>query len=227
MEGEAHCNAVTLVPDDQIFLFSPFLGQSEVQCNILAGGALCRGIFGHGNRINPRQSLIKSVTTSTTFSQSRHSQGTRSIQRRAIPRMADQPQWRQSQGTRTIPRNQGSPKETGQSQGSRSIPRNQGIPNEGNPKEGNTKEDNPKDGRSTQSNTINWKATFYAASTKMMGCQFQNGLKFNQYQLRFFLFCINAKWERTYLWLNCLCVLDNMSQYQLYWLKCLCIGYIG
>ena len=75
MEGEAHCNAVTLVPDDQIFLFSPFLGQSEVQCNILAGGALCRGIFGHGNRINPRQSLIKSVTTSTTFSQSRNSLG--------------------------------------------------------------------------------------------------------------------------------------------------------
>ena len=152
---------------------------------------------------------------------------------KAIPRNQDNPKEPgQSQGNRAISRIQRNPKEPGQSQrgqsqGSRSIPRNQGIPNEGNPKEGNTKRDNPKDGRSTQSNTINWKATFYAASTKMMGCQFQNGLKFNQYQLRIFLFCINAKWERTYLWLNCLCVLDNMSQYQLYWLKCLCIGYIG
>ena len=135
MEGEAHCNAVTLVPDEQIFLFSPFWVKVKYSVIYWREGALCRGIFGHGNRINPRQSLIKSVTTSTTFSQSRHSQGTRSIQRRAIPRMADQPQWRQSQGTRTIPRNQGSPKETGQSQGSREIPRSQVNPKEGNPKD--------------------------------------------------------------------------------------------
>ena len=46
---------------------------------------MCPGIFGHGNRINPRQSLIKSVTTSTTFSQPGRSQGARAIPRMALP----------------------------------------------------------------------------------------------------------------------------------------------